>query len=591
LRFLALFVALLSACTDPALNIQFDIPGRYRSAIVNANLRVLEPPVLEPFDCEALAFSRIAPDVIRLSTVLEVRARASENVPLAELDRLSTKLLVADGLDDDGETLVTGCYGVGEVDGVLEATVIGEPIAIVSAPTNTATAPPGALTAPVVFEIKDRLGQQLADIDAQWKVTGGGGMGDSGDAISGSDGRLRIEPRAPSRAGPFLLSVRVRWGTPTPAIVPGAVTPSKDVEMLPGRAVMYRSGNVGPTGQAGLAILVDTGVSRHVVVFYREGTQYMRTTSAPVSADAILGVLEEIREPTTTGRDRIIAIDGNDWMEIRPDGSIDRKALVTPGFGLPINIVSATECRTGSPPRVVVGFDDGQLAAYGADGAVLDGHFANRLGAGLSLEVLASGCVDVEQTGPVRTYVLSPGSLPLILIGERSLSDIAIGNWIALTSAIGFAPFTKSNVGLLLGTQIDGNDFVLARARARITGMVPNLRFELIDEGTDRVPDDLSPLVTTAGSLDAVNRLDVVSLFGSSSDGRVIDGFQIWSFLGLEESGRRISGPLVNALPQMTNPDLHLLDIDRDGTTDLLVGDRPTSASTTRIEIYRLGGS
>jgi hypothetical protein len=262
-----------------------------------------------------------------------------------------------------------------------------------------------------------------------------------------------------------------------------------------------------------------------------------------------------------------------------------RQPLAAPGlgFGRARSFVSATECRVGAPPRAMIGFDDGFVGVYGGNGAPLSNHFVYRFPVTVfPLDPLGSGCMDIEGTGPVRTYVLSPRSLPLYVITERNVADIVVAGFIALTAGIGFVPPSKANVGLLLGTQIAGNDFTLARARGRVIGTGDDEQLELVSEGTDPIPFEFSPVTTTAGDLDGDGKLDVVSLFGSSSDGITLDTYQVWSYLALEVGGRRISGPIVDKLPGMVAPELLLIDLDRDTTPDIVVGDRPRRARRRR---------
>lgn len=590
----ACIAALTAACTDPAIHVQFSIPARYTGDTVSVRLRIVEPPTAEPFTCDDIAYARVPADVLRLSTVVEVTTPKNETAPLADLDRLSQKLLLADGLDDDGQPLASGCVEVNEIDGVLDARIEGQALAVVTSPARTATSTPGGLTDPVVFEVRDRRGQTLADVEGLWQVTGAGGDGEGGMAMSDGDGRLTVQPRAPAQAGPFFLSLSVRWGVGPRAIVPGAATPSREVETIDGRALAYRSGRIGPNGEPGLAVLVATGPAATELVFvYREGGAYVQRKSPALGNVRLIGILEELRDPPTSGRDRVIALDANDWIEVTPEGMVTRQPLMAPGlgFGNPTAIVSATECRVGAPARLMIGFDDGFVGVYGATGVPVSGHFIYRFPVTVfPLDPLASGCLDIEGSGPIRTYVLSPGSLPLYVITERNLADIVVGGLIALSSGVGFVPPSKANVGLLLGTQINGNDLVLSRARGRVTGTGDSEALELVPEGTDPVPNAFSVLGTAAGDLDADGRLDVVSLFGASSDGIALDTFQVWSYLALEVDGRRIAGPLVGSLPALSAPHLLLIDIDRDTVPDVIVGDRPgPGATTTRLEIYRLG--
>ncbi len=589
-------LVLVAACTDPVLNVQFTIPGRYNSEVKSSTLRIVEPPPAEPFDCDAIAFSRLAPDVLRLSTTLEVTARSSDAVPLADLDRLSSKLLLADGLDASGDALVRGCLAVGEVDAVLDAEIIGEPIAVLTAITETATAAPGVLTPPVILEVRDRRGQSLADIQGRWQITGAGGDGESGEVTSDENGRLTIQPHAPAQPGPFTLSTSVRWGTTGRTVVSGAATPSGETVTLPGRALAYRAGRIGPLGEPGIVALISTGSMQTEVVFlYREGGQFVQRRSMPLGNGTVLGILEELRDPPTSGRDRVIVLTaGREWLEVSPDGTFTREPLAPPGlgFGRPTAMVSATECRVGAPPRAMVGFDDGFLGVYGGTGVKLDGHFVYLLSpTNFPLDPLASGCLDIEGSGPIRTYVLSPRSLPLYVLTERNPTDIVVGGFIALTAGISFVPPSKANVGQLIGTQIDGNDFVLGRVRGRVEGTGNDEVLNLIPVGSDAIPAAFQPLSTTAGDLDGDGKLDVVSLFGRVSAGGGPAEFQIWSYLALEVAGQRIAGPLVDDLPAFADPELLLIDIDRDTIPDIVVGDRPAVGETvTRMEIFRLGG-
>jgi hypothetical protein len=574
--------------------VKFTVPGRYRAAVTSSTLKILEPPSAQPFGCEDLAFSRVSADVVRLSTVLEVSARSSESVPLADLDRLSSKLLVADGRDEDGEVLVTGCVAVGEVDAVLDAEIVGEPIAVITPPTITATAIPGSLTEPLRFEVRDRRGQSLSGIQGLWSVTGAGGAGDSGEGTSDPDGRLSIQPRAPAQAGPFFVSLTVRWGTVERAIVPAAATAGGEPVTLTGRALAYRAGRIGPTGEPGVVALVDDGGTRAGGVRVPRGRRLRAAHQPPAGHGLGAGHPGGAARPTHQ-RPRPRHRPGRPRVDrgLARTARIVRQPLAAPGlgFGRARSFVSATECRVGAPPRAMIGFDDGFVGVYGGNGAPLSNHFVYRFPVTVfPLDPLGSGCMDIEGTGPVRTYVLSPRSLPLYVITERNVADIVVAGFIALTAGIGFVPPSKANVGLLLGTQIAGNDFTLARARGRVIGTGDDEQLELVSEGTDPIPFEFSPVTTTAGDLDGDGKLDVVSLFGSSSDGITLDTYQVWSYLALEVGGRRISGPIVDKLPGMVAPELLLIDLDRDTTPDIVVGDRPAAgAATTKLEIFRLG--
>lgn len=577
-------LALLSACGDPEIHVVFNVPARYREAITAADLRVLEPPVAQPFSCDDLAFGTVAPELVRLSQVLEIGARGSEQVPIGDLDRLAPKLLVADGLDDSGRRLVTACAELGAIEETVDLELQAEPIAVV-----TATGSPdlrfdlsNRTPRPVMIAVRDQLGQAIPGARARWSILGAGQSGSNGDAEADENGVISLQTAPPDRAGPLVLAVRVRWAESEPLRLSGAVSPPKEILRLNGRAIDYVSGRIGPAGELGVAALTETAAGLRVAIVYRSNNgPYVYRTSDLIDSSAVMTLIEG------SPRDRILVVTRGEWIYVSGDGALDTRPYDPIFAGLePISLVRGELCAAGNAPRVMVNFTLGgginTVGLYDENGAQLD-HFLNAL----DIQIPSSGCVDTQK-GAVRTFLVSTGSFGMVAVAQPSIDTIHLASWIALDFGVGFSDPIDSSGRLMLGTQINVDDIVISRVQLQL-GDPAEREMSLSNRGTDIVP--FTPQYTFGGEVDGDRKLDVVTLLYEPGVSGEPDRFHVWSILGIDDGGKRIAGPVIANVTTLGFPRLMLGDFDNDGIDDVVLGGRPDdpAAMDSVIEIYSMG--
>lgn len=574
-------VLLLSGCGSTELAISFNVPAGYRAKIKSTNLRVIEPPIAEPFDCESIAYAVVDPEVVRVATVFEISGAAGDRISIGQVDRIKPKIFWADGKGADGTTLVTGCAELGEITESIILDIAAEPVVVVGAPSEKALIFQQGMmgaTPSVSLDAVDRLGAALPDVSAKWKVVGAGDMGSQGEARAQTNGRIVIAPPAPPRAGPFVLAVRVRWASTPVVSVSGAVTPSKETIHVMGRATDYLSGRIGPQKEPGIAALVTVNGEERVQLAYRSGATFIYRTSDRLSPMSKVFLLDM----HGAAPDRILAISADEWVEIGADGLLTRRpAYVAPLLATPTGIFAAEDCLPGSAPLIAVSYDRPVIGIYSAEGVHQGTHFLDLIAEDIS----ASGCVGTADQHVLRAFVLGRGSIPLLTVAQTGAgSDFFAGGWIALSSGIGFSPGASP---LMLGTQINGNDLVIARARLKLGEKMTADELVVENLGTDPIPFPYQPVVTTAGEIDGDGRLDVVSLMSRSQQGQP-NQYQLWTILGLENDRRRIAGPMIPSIG-LVAPTLLLGDMDGDNISDVILGEAPTTGTESAIEIYRLG--
>ena len=211
-----------------------------------------------------------------------------------------------------------------------------------------------------------------------------------------------------------------------------------------------------------------------------------------------------------------------------------------------------------------------------------------RTGFAGGIDVLASGCV-ADQTGTeFRTLVIDDlinGGLQIA--AELQPSMFAGLQWFAVAFGMSFAEPLGDSPGLLLGTQLLVNDFVVARLGL---DRLDNDRFELSELGLDAPPS--VPQANRGGDLDGDRNLDVVSLFGRpSAVGQPVQ-FAVWAALHANVDGRRLAGEFDVGQPTSRAPELFVLDLDLDGIDDVVTAEmngEDAGATSSAIEIYSMG--
>jgi hypothetical protein len=577
-------------CSDPELHITIDVPEAYDSMIVASNLRVLEPPLAEPFGCEQIAYGEVDSDLVRLSRVLEVTLRQGQPVPIGDVDRTAPKVILAEGLDQGGQRILVACGELGSIEETQDVILTAEPLAVVTA----SAAPdllfqPGASPRPVMIAVHDRLGAPIANAEARWKITGAAALGSEGTARADGSGLIAITASPPPRPGPLVLTVRVRWAETEPLRLSGAVAPSKQILTLGGGlALRYVAGRIGAEGQPGIAALTMMGMggATRVSLAHRSGPggDFIFRTTDPLPTTARMGILDRGGQ----GRDRIIVVTDSQWIEVGPEGTLSvRPYQPIRNNALPISIFPVEACTPGSPPLVLVNFELGDRAQTIATGVYDDQgrqvtHFLN----GIAIEAVGSGCVSTQNPEPIRTLLLSTGAFGLLVVAQVSPVDFLVGTWIALDFGVGFSPPIDSAGRLLIGTQLNLSDIVITRTRLTLGEQDSDNELTIENLGLDTVP--FTPQMTHGGDIDADGKVDVVTLLyqpGVQSQNEP-DRFHVWSILGIDDGGHRIAGAVLRDITNLGIPVLLFYDIDGDGTGDIILGERREGVTENTVEIY-----
>jgi hypothetical protein len=568
---------LVASCSDPSLSVVFQIDEAYRDAVSSVTVRIYEPVPAAPFTCEDLAFGLVDEDVLRLSQVSEISLSLIVDGPLGEVTRVDPKVFWADGLDGDGRRVVTGCAELGEIAGREELVIRGEPTKVVSSKTESITIPVGGtLLDPVVVQVTDLDRNPLSGVEVRWEIDGAGGSGSKGTATSDGGGNAEILPAPPARPGPFVLDVAVRWAERVPDPVTGFVTPTAETGFLPGRVLDYRAGDIGPNGEPGFVALVGPDfVSYQVASVYVDETGLMRTRlsqSISISGPA-LGLIEA---PAAGVRDRPIVVGVDEWVEIDMDGDLLPRVYSAPLPGAtPTGVFMSAPCEPGSTPQVFVDYFDDVVGIYN--------DMAQGNGFGATFDVVDAGCVSESSTRDVRALVLSipNGNLAVVTIDGDQLPGEA---WFALPFGTAFTPEVGGD-RLLIGTQLQVNDVVVTRF-AVTTG--PGT-LELVQRGLDSPPP--VPIVNRGTDIDEDDALDIISLIERPVPIGAPREFALWAALGRERQGKRITGDFDLEVLDLRDPEMLVVDLDKDGTDDIVVGERTELdlVSQTRFFVFPMG--
>jgi hypothetical protein len=587
MRRAAMIAAALAAasCADPELLVDFKIRPPYAESIASVTLQILEPAIAEPFSCDELAFGDVDPSVLRLSRTGEVSSdNLDEGTALSDIDRVANKLLLAEGLTQDDQRIVTGCAEVGELDSTLELTIDAEPVARVEPPEGVSLSavigqPPPR---PVSIDVRDVFGAPLAGIDALYSIEGAQGTGASGRVSSDGQGKLMISPELPARPGPFVLDVRVRWAD-TPVILGGVIAPIMEPLQLSGRVFGYRTGNIGTMREEGFAAVVaESLASERILVVFEDSMTGMREQNLSEPIVGLIAPVLGIIDFAGRGRDRVIAVNDGAWYEIGPDGSLAERTAYSnpPGTTIPVSVMTTGPCTGSGPmdvPRVLIEFAESIVGEYSTEG-VLEGAFPLNADA----DVVASGCVSDQNNKINRTLVIGfPGGIGVLPAVPEGM-EFLVASWFALPSAIAFSPALGDGRRLMFGTQLSVNDIVVSRVS--LARGIDSL--EVVTEGLDAIP--AVPLTTVAGDMDGDELVDAVSLFRRQT-GENEQPLAIWAVLGREHRGRRISADVNLGTTGLRDPQLMLVDIDRDGLDDVLLGEVNVSGADSRVEIYPMG--
>lgn len=578
---LTAWVLALAACSDPSVEVTFDIPAPYRPAVTDVSLQILVPPVAEPFTCDDLAFQQVSEIAIVASRAQEVRTRPRGSLALQGIPRLGPKLFFVQGLDQDGVAIVAACAEVGDIDEDTAVVLHGEPVVAVSSP---AVAPGNPLPERVGVTVADTSGVLLQDIEVRWTIAAPGGALAPESAATDADGRVEIRTPADLLPGPVALDISARWQRSAPQSVIGfteapimfqASLPGEQPQTTVGRTeALYQVGNIGPNGEAGFVGLGPPGSvteGRQVYLAYRPRTPVDAAFHVAIS-DPLVNV-HSIGLAKGDQRDRVVAINGLQLIDISPIDGSTTATLLTPTPGsLATRILPAGACgdaQAGSDV-LLVSFADDTVAAYRADdgGRVSDHPLALNPP---TPHPIASGCVHDIGKALRRTVVYASEGFQQSIVSVDDQGGVARGQWATYPAGIGFLPaYRDSELSLLLGASVSIEGTAIGRYQLVIVDQ-SQLDLELTTQ------DDSATLFwsTQGGDVDGDRLPDVVALldFGAIDE---LTEIRLLVSLGIEHRGQRLVG--ISAPSAVPSPRLFLYDFDYDGHEDILVA-TPVSAT------------
>ncbi len=565
---------LCAACTDPVVHVRLEIPEAYRAAVASVSLDVLVPPVAASFTCDDIAFQKVPPETVANSLVRQVAASEGRRIRLDGVPRVGTKLFYARGLDQQGTTVVAACAEVGDIEGSVDVSLMGEP-------TTRAVVDPVPLGVPlpdsIGVTVTDFELERLGQVAFQWTVVGPGGETLAGEGTTDQDGRATIRPGTLSLPGPRALDVRVRWSLTDVSTRLGFVTPPDMLTgTLPGEPsdrlrasteALYRVGRIGPAGEMGfmaLGPMSTVGLGRGLLIAYYEaaggGTFRTITTAVPANSVLTLGMY------SAADRDHVVIISGEKWLEVKPDGSF----IERPGPGKPARrIVNIGPCEGTGDDVLLASLVDDSYGVFTTTGMPTTSPVVATPPAA---RLIDSGCVS-STSGVHRTVVFGALGGGLSLIADMDV--VRSGRWQTFQAGVGFSPEVGADPAYMLGTQVDIEGTALARF-----ALMPVAAAGLTPALVDSDPSATLVRSSGGGDFDKDDTLDIVALldFGSA-DG--ITQFRVMFSLGAEHLGARLVG--LSAEEEGDEPRLFVADFDQDGYSDVLV------ATQTGFRILDMG--
>ncbi|MCU0665152.1 MAG: hypothetical protein MUC50_22855 [Myxococcota bacterium] len=249
------------ACEEPRLDVRFDIPAHYQEDVEQIALQVLRPSddTDASFSCEDLAMGEVPQDVLRASQVQEVRVQRGEAANIADLDREGRKVLFARGITATQETIVAACDEVGDIASDTTVRLAAEPVTVLQANSSS----------PLRVSVRDVLGTSLGSVEVHWRSVGADGVVFKGMSTSDDEGVAATAAASPKISGPKLLEILARWQR-EPLVLysfqwPRTFEEHKCKLFWPGYEKSdprgtwsyVKLGRIGPSGEIGLAALVD----------------------------------------------------------------------------------------------------------------------------------------------------------------------------------------------------------------------------------------------------------------------------------------------------------------------------------------------
>jgi len=567
-------LAAWAGCSDARVSLETEIPEPYGTAVAELSLRVLLPPMANPFDCDQVALDVVDTATLDLSTIQRVVTQAQGGLTLAPVPRTGRKLFLLEAFDASGLPIVAGCAEVGEVDGDLSLRIEGEPVPVIDTEDHVFDQP---LPTALAIRLTDQFGRPMTSFFVEWEVAGPAGESRPGTVMTDTDGRATITPEAPFLAGPRALDIRARWLRDRAPSLAGFVQPEPLYQLsVPegdGERIteltrtIAQVGRLGPAGEPGIAFLSQQlgNDTRSLRVSYFDGGQIVERTRVVDSRIRAIGVL-----PLDGTRDQVVAALPGEWLRFSIVGAaLSLSTQAAPGLPLLYRIFSLENCKGENGSLLIAqGFTTTTLVLD--DGIRQQDHPLD----GLTIEriLLHSGCAGSPGGSIHRVLVATADGDKATLIAD--VDGFRTTTIAANAGSIGFAPGLGTEQPVLLAERTDGTGTSLGRYLVDPNGL-DRLDTELVTED----PLLFFPLSAAGGDLDGDGEVDVAALnFAGLSAGLL--GFRFFASLGTMHRGERLSGSGPPA--RAANPQLYVVDMNADGRDDVVIA-TPTSITVVLL--------
>ncbi len=580
MRLPAVALALVAAaCTDPSIDVSFDVPDEYEELAERVTIDVIAPGDAL-WQCSDLEFGEVDEATFAPAVVDQALVGPDGELGFDRVPRTGLKLFYARGYNALGQLVVAGCAAHELVDGEDEVAIEGRPAVYVSARTVGRDA--GRLTF-VSVGVSDARGNPLADVTARYRVVAANSATPVREARSDETGSLRLALESPAWFGPQAVDIDLPWQANAiepvtnfrvpPPRFKVELDPAEGIQDLPAEQI-YQVGRIGAGGEMGIALLgppAKTG-ERLVHLYIQSGEQLVAvTSSSPLRASA-LGLV------AAGERDRLLVLNLDAWHEIDPDGVV---VSHDESLGLAADarriIALPTTCDPGAPRDRILVDDGSSVTMLSADLEALDSPLEVARPV-LDGPLLAAGCaIGNAGINPAAVYVgVQDGMQANQLIAE--VEDAAPAPWpnqirrgISFTpplAASGSGPYALGNLQELDGQSIGRHTLVRGAAGSLA------LDVELEDEVAG------ISVSTAGGDFDGDGLLDVAGMLLVPSLNEADNQARVFTALGTTLEGTRLAGQSEALAPdaletqRFLDSELFAADLDGDTFDELIIASR-----------------
>ena len=583
----------LAACSESGYSLGFDVPLEYFGDVEEVRLHVLQPPSAIGFSCDDLALGIVSGPLVELSQVRELVVRYGREMAIGRLERGRTHLFLAHGFGVSDEPLVSGCLEATSIDDGAQLVLPMEPRVRVDLLGNLATVIGEPFADSVTAIVTDTRPEPVEVVGAavQWSLVDSSGVVSSGHGVTGSDGALSVAPAPPDAAGPVVAEVRVRWTPGNPHRVHGFVRPHANVVTSSSTTVFdAKIGRFAAGDRFGLALLTHEGDPTPTIQVRFCGARGASISSWRCDQEVVsvpVGAPEPMKLALIPGRgdatDGVLVIAPNRWWKVYPGQA---PVLVEVPIGhLPETVLPGGSCRTN---------DELVMSFHESDHRLVDRFGVERpfeLGFDAPGRILASACAVTTAGEKERAYLYHAefGEVFVLVVPERGRPSQVL--WRVQPEGVAVAPDSSGSPGLLLGTQVSLDAFVITRVALELHGDGAVLTPVAMD-----MPPPPPPRWNRAGDIDGDDELDVVSLLVEHDPDRDVQRVSLWAAIAKRSSDERIHG--ASSLEEVVLCDhgdtfVWLADVDGDGDDDVVIveggGELCTPANRARVLVFEMG--